>query len=143
MRFYQVLLIGMLLSAVALGGCVQRTSNKGQALTTDVQTKHVIYAEGRAKLVVGDKALLDNLALTNVHFGKVGNFTRATVTLQNLADTYYHIEWNVQWLDREGFPVESYSVWQQEDMTPNMLQPVKFVGKHPDAWGFVINVRML
>jgi hypothetical protein len=24
-----------------------------------------------------------------------------------------------------------------------MLQPVKFVGKHPDAWGFVINVRML
>ena len=116
------------------GGTARSTS--GAPLLLAVDTSHP-----GATLVIGTQALLRNIVLTDPRFRQANRFTETQVTVRNLTDGTYTLEYKFDWADSEGFAVESGNVWHRFTLSPNQIQTFKSVGKTPEAKTITFTVR--
>lgn len=118
-------------------GCMQQVSSPNPIEPiSNVDTSHP-----RAKLVIGSKKILGKVKILNPRFRKLGQMTQAEVTVQNLTETKFSLEYKFDWLDAEGFTVDSGSMWHRFTLTPHEVENFSSTGKNPDAENIVFTVR--
>jgi uncharacterized protein YcfL len=94
-----------------------------------------------AKLITGSEKLMNNVAIIDPRFRKVGQLQQAEVTVQNLTDIRYTLEYKFDWEDSQGFSVDSHSVWHRFTLTPRQTQRFQSTGKTPAASIIIFTVR--
>lgn len=129
---------GALLLATAMSsGCVTDSVRPPTAVPT-IDTQ-----DPRAKLVLGSEDLLGKVAVGDTRLRQVGTLTQAQVTVQNLTDSRYTLEYRFDWRDSQGFDVGSLNTWHRFTLTPRQTQTFNSVGKTPEATNIVFNVRVV
>jgi len=129
------LLIISILSVVVLTGC-------NSVRTPDETQRALVNSDHpRAQLVLGNKDLLDNVIFRDVIFGQVGNFTRAQFQLENLSDQRMSLEYQINWLDNQGFTVLSNNAWHRFTLGPRQVKTLQSVGKSENAYKIQVTVR--
>ena len=107
-----------------------------------VRTRAVDDSNPRAKLIVGSKDLVGYVVLLNPKFRQLGQMTQAQVTVQNLTENRYSLEYKCDWFDAHGFQVGPRPVWQRFTLTPMITKTVTSMGKVPEARNIVFTVRL-
>jgi len=133
-----VRLIGsiLLLTAVSSGCATDGVRPPAAVPTIDTQ-------DPRAKLVLGSEDLLGKVALGDTRLRQVGVLTQAQITVQNLTDNRYTLEYRFDWRDSQGFDVGSLNSWHRFTLTPRQTQTFNSMGKTPAATNIVFNVRVV
>lgn len=95
----------------------------------------------RARLVLGSPDLVNRVALTDARIGAVGELARGEVTVQNLSDNRYQLEYQYAWEDQQGFGISENRVWRRFVLAPRELKSFQSVAGSPQAYGFTMTVR--
>lgn len=96
----------------------------------------------RARLVLGSKDLVGRIALTDARLGSAGELAKGEVTVQNLSNDRYTLEYQYAWEDRDGFSISENRVWNRFVLAPRELRSFKSVAGSPKAYGFTLTVRL-
>ena len=132
------LIAGLLIVAGAFG-CAPAI---GPAATQRTVSQPMIdTSHPRAKLIIGSKKLLGKVAVIDPRFRSVGQLNQAEVTVQNLTDNRYTLEYKFDWEDKQGFTVDGRSVWHRFTLTPRQTQRFQSTGKNPQATAIIYTVR--
>jgi uncharacterized protein YcfL len=138
LRITQVFLVLFSIAfLVGMGGCQPQVSSPNTVEPiSNVDTSHP-----RAKLVIGSKKILGRVKILNPRFRKVGKMTQAEVTVQNLSDTKFSLEYKFDWQDAQGFTVDSGSMWHRFTLTPHQMRDFSSTGKTPAGEQITFTVR--
>lgn len=128
-----------LLAALLMTAC----STPGSNPNIRHNAQNTINAEHpRMRLVLGSKKLVGKIALVDVRMGSVGNFARAEVTVQNLSNNRYALEYVYDWEDEQGFSINENKVWKRFVLAPREVKSFQTIGKDPRAYQATMKVRL-
>lgn len=127
------------LCAAALAGCNQALPRTGSGL---VPTSSVNDSHPRATLVLASEPLVQDIVLINPQFQSVGQLSRAQVTVQNLSEKRFSLEYKFDWEDAQGFSVNNAVAWQRFALSPRQVRKFTSTGKVPDATRITFTVRL-
>jgi uncharacterized protein YcfL len=116
------------LLAGLIAGCAAIEPPPPPALPPPVDTRYP-----GAKLVIGAPDLLGRVAVIDPLFRKRGALNEAIVTIQNLTEATYTLEYLFEWEDEAGFTVDQVRVWQPFTLTPHQIMKVNSTGPTPEA----------
>lgn len=68
-------------------------------------------------------------------------FPKLTFALLNMTQTKFPVEYQIQWVDKDGAPLQSSSAWLQTTLTGSTGKPVVSMGRSADAASALITVR--
>ncbi len=128
-----------LLSALLLSACSTHGSNpniRHNAQNT-INDEHP-----RMRLVLGSEKLVGKIALVDVRVGAVGHFARAEVTVQNLSNNRYSLEYVYDWEDEQGFSINENKVWKRFVLAPREVKSFQAIGKDQRAYKATMKVRL-
>jgi len=95
----------------------------------------------RAALILASKAMLGNVVVLDPKFREVGKLTQTQVTVQNLTENRYTVEYKFDWEDSQGFKIEGPSVWRTLTLTPHLVTHLSSTGKTPQAKNIIFTLR--
>ena len=95
----------------------------------------------RAKLIVGSRQLSGKVIIVDPRFRLVGRLNQAEVTVKNLTETRYALEYKFEWQDNQGFSIDSGNVWHRFTLTPLQTRRFQSTGKTPQASAIIFMVR--
>ena len=113
-----------------------QTQQTGKTPTPAVDT-----SDPRAKLVLASNGLAGNIDLSEPRFRKLGAFTQAQVTVQNLTPDRYILEYKFDWHDEDWFATGQKTAWHRFTLSPNQIETVQSMGKTPEASHIFLTVR--
>lgn len=96
----------------------------------------------RARLIVGSTPLHGNVVLSEPRFRPVGNFQQAQVTVRNLTQDRYTLEYRVDWFDDHDFSVDDRRVWHRLTLNAYEERALTSTGKTPQASKVTVIVRL-
>lgn len=96
----------------------------------------------RARLVLGSENLVGRIALTDARLGSAGDLAKGEVTVQNLTNNRYTLEYQYAWEDRDGFSISENRVWSRFVLGPREIKSYRSVASSPKAHGFTLTVRL-
>ena len=96
----------------------------------------------RARLVLGSEKLVGRIALTDARLGTAGDLAKGEVTVQNMTNHRYTLEYQYAWEDRDGFSISENRVWSRFVLGPRELKSFRTVASSPKAHGFTMTVRL-
>lgn len=131
--------LGGALIALVSGGCV--TSGASDATIRHHPQDTIDDTNPRARLVLGSRDLVGRIAMTDARIGSVGELARGEVTVQNLSNNRYQLEYQYAWEDAQGFSINENRVWRRFVLAPRELRSFQTVADSPDAHGFTMTVR--
>jgi len=137
MKIIYILISGLLLTA-----CNTVESIGQQPNIRNHQQNTVSTAHPRARLIAGSKDLVGQIDLVNVRFGTVGQLQRAEVSVQNLSNERYSLEYMYVWEDQQGFKVNQNTVWKRFTLGPREIKSFQTIGVTPTAYGLTMTVRL-
>jgi len=131
-------LVVLMAVLICFTGCTSVGPAAGQRTVPQpmIDTSHP-----RAKLITGSEKLVNKVAVIDPRFRQVGQLQQAEVTVQNLTDIRYTLEYKFDWEDSQGFSVDSRSVWHRFTLTPRQTQRFQSTGKTPAAALIIFTVR--
>jgi len=135
-RYVKMLGFALMVTTVSSGCATDSVRPPAAVATIDTQ-------DPRAKLVLGSEGLLGKVALGDTRLRQIGTLTQAQVTVQNLTDNRYTLEYRFDWRDSQGFDVGSLNTWHRFTLTPRQTQTFNSMGKTPAATNIVFNVRIV
>lgn len=106
-----------------------------------MSTPTVDTSNPRAKIVVASEALVGQIVVIDPKFRELGKLTQTQLTLQNLTENRYTIEYKFDWEDAQGFKIEGPSVWRTQTMTPHLVTNLNSTGKTPQAKNIIFTIR--
>jgi uncharacterized protein YcfL len=121
------------------GGCVPQVPLAQQRPAPPVQTIDTTHP--RARLVTGSVDLVGKVVIRDPRFRTLGQLAQAEVTVQNLTETLYTLEYKFDWTDEQGFTVESPSMWHRFTLTPHEIRNFSSTGKKPEARNITFTIR--
>ncbi|MBW2271874.1 MAG: YcfL family protein [Deltaproteobacteria bacterium] len=107
----------------------------------DTSNVVVDHTYPRAKLVLGSKDLLGKVVIIDPKFRKTGSLTEASVSVQNLSQNTYNLEYRFEWEDDDGFEVDGGGIWTRFSLTPNLIKKIRATGPSPQATRITFTVR--
>ncbi len=113
-----------------------QTQQTKEAPPPAVDTSHP-----RAKLVLASNGLAGRIDLSETRFRKLGTFTQAQVTVQNLTPDRYVLEYKFDWHDEDWFATGQKTAWHRFTLSPNQIESLQSMGKTPEASRIVLTVR--
>ena len=137
MKIIYILISGLLLTA-----CNTVESIGQQPNIRNHQQNTVSTAHPRARLIAGSKDLVGQIDLVNVRFGTVGQLQRAEVSVQNLSNERYSLEYMYVWEDQQGFNINQNTVWKRFTLGPREIKSFQTIGVTPTAYGLTMTVRL-
>lgn len=140
MKTRQYLLLISMISALALGGC--NTTGAGDPNIRHYKQDTITDSHPRARLVLGSANLVDHIAMVDVRMGSVGQLQRAEVSVQNLSNDRYVLEYMVSWEDRDGFSINDNKVWKRFELGPREIRSFQSVASNPSAYALTMTVRL-
>ena len=131
----------VLLMAAIIAGC-NETVGPGNPNIRHYRQNTVDASHPRMRLVLGSENLIGKVALVDVRFGSTGTLPRAEVTVQNLTNDRYTLEYMYRWEDHEGFSVDVNPVWKRFVLGPREIKSFQSVAPMPEAWSATFTVRL-
>ncbi len=111
--------------------------------TTNYQTEAVDASYPGLKRVIASDYLLGSISVIDPKIGSKGNFSKAQVTVKNITQSQYELEYQYQWEDQEGFAVGSPRPWHRFTLGPKELKIFSEMALQQDAKGAIFTVRMV
>ena len=133
--------IAALLAAAFLAGCNEPVGT-GNPNIRHYQQNTIDASNPRMRLVLGSEALVGQVALVDVRIGNAGSLPRAEVSVQNLTNNRYTLEYLFHWEDRQGFSIPGNPVWKRFVLGPREIRSFQAVGPSPEAWSATFTVRL-
>jgi len=127
---------------IFLLGCNTVNSIGQQPTIRNHQQNIVSTVHPRARLIAGSKDLVGQLDLVNVRFGTVGQLPRAEVSVQNLSNARYSLEYMYSWEDQQGFKINQNTVWKRFTLGSREIKSFQTIGVTPEAYGLTMTVRL-
>ena len=124
-----------------LAGC-NTTATTAESNIRHYRQNTIDDTHPRARLVLGSADLVGRIALVDVRMGNVGDLTRAEVSVQNLSNDRYTLEYVIRWEDRQGFDIKDNPVWKRFVLGPREIKSFQSVASNPDAYAFTMTVRL-
>lgn len=118
-----------------------QTSNPSTSVR-HVENENIDSRNPRARLVLGSDVLLGNVAIVDPRFRQLGHLNQAQVSVQNLTNEQYALEYKFDWESADGFVGDSQSSWHRFTLSPKQLQIFKSTGKTPEERNIVFTVRL-
>jgi uncharacterized protein YcfL len=134
------IILPAVVAALFVGGCNTTTSDSPNMRHYKQNTINDTHP--RARLVLGSKDLVDKIVMVDVRMGAVGALQRAEVSVQNLTNKRYVLEYMYSWEDKDGFSINNNKVWQRFELGPREIRSFQSVGASPDAYGLTMTVRL-
>lgn len=141
MNVKQLIMPLLLLVSVAMAGC-NTTSVENASNIRNYPQDTVSNAHPRARLVLGSKDLVDDIAVVDVRIGSAGQLQRAEVSVQNLSNERYTLEYMFAWEDSQGFSINENRVWKRFVLGPRGIRSFQTIGSSPEAYQLTMTVRL-
>ena len=106
------------------------------------QQNTVDASNPRARLVLGSKDLVGEIALVDARIGTAGALAKGEVSVQNLSNNRYTLEYQYAWEDQQGFSISENRVWKRFVLGPRELKSFRTIAGDPKAYGFTMTVRL-
>ena len=142
------LFLPLVIFAVVAGGCQATTkpvvkTNEPiiHGPAADPAAPAVDQSHRRARLILGQDVLLGRLKFDTPRFRRVGNFTQAQVELVNQTQSFFELEYRVDWKDAQGFVVEE-GAWRRFTLAGHERYPILTTGGTPGADQIAVTVRL-
>ncbi|MCB1724687.1 MAG: YcfL family protein [Chromatiaceae bacterium] len=136
----RITIAAALFAALGSAGC--QTTGVSDPDIRHYQQDTVNASNPRARLVLGSQKLVGEIALVDARLGSAGELAKGEVTVQNLSDNRYTLEYQYAWEDKDGFSIGENRVWQRFVLGPRALQSFRSVASDPRAYGFTMTVRL-
>jgi uncharacterized protein YcfL len=133
-------LVAILATTLSLVGCNTTSGTSNPNIRHHAQDT-IDASNPRARLVLASQDLVGRIALTDARIGAAGQLTKAEVTVQNLSNDRYQLEYQFAWEDRDGFGINDNRVWKRITLAPRELRSVRSVAGNPKADAFTLTVR--
>jgi len=144
-------LLGIIVALVAVSavstGC-STVSQPEPGLNTNsnqeiIQTRAVDTSYPGLKRVIASDYLIGYISVVNPKLGQAGNFSKAQVTVQNLTQNRYSLEFQYQWEDDGGFAVGTPRPWKRFVLGPKEANNFSEMALRQDAKQAVFTVRLV
>jgi uncharacterized protein YcfL len=112
-------------------------------VVSDYQKEAVDDSYPGVKRVIASDYLLDSIQVVDPKIGTKGNFSRAQVTVKNLTQDRYELEYQYQWEDQDGFAVGSPRPWNRFALGPKEFKKISEMALQQDAKQAIFTVRMV
>ena len=129
---------GLLVFASLVAGCNQQMAREQPDL---IAGPSLDTSYPGATLVLGTEELVGAIRLSAPRFRRVGQLTQAQVTVQNLTDSRYSLEYRFGWEDSQGFKAGDPGSWHRFSLAPRQIETFTSTGKVPEATNIVFTVR--
>ncbi len=140
-QLHTTLPLGIVLSAVLIfTGC--NTTGGSDPNVRHYQQDTIDATNPRARLVLGSKDLVGQIALVDARLGSAGALAKGEVSVQNLSNNRYTLEYQYAWEDQEGFGISENRVWKRFVLGPREIKSFRSVAGDPKAYGFTMTVRL-
>jgi uncharacterized protein YcfL len=131
--------LGAVLGVSGVAGCTPQMVNEQPEL---IAGPSLDTSNPRAKLILGSESLVGKIRISAPRFRRVGQLTKAQVTVQNLTDDRYTLEYRFGWEDSQGFKVGNPGSWYRFTLAPRQIETFSSTGKMPEATNIVFTVRL-
>ena len=108
-----------------------------------IQTRAVDTSFPGLKRIIASDYLIGYISVVNPKLGLAGNFPKAQVTIQNLTENRYEVEYQYQWEDQGGFAVGSPRPWKRFVLGPKEAKNFSEMALRQDAKQAVFTVRLV
>lgn len=126
-------------TALLLAACTTPAIDSGGR---HYQQNTIDASNPRARLVLGSENLVGEIALLDARLGSAGELAKAEVSVQNLSNDRYTLEYQYAWEDRDGFSISENLVWKRFVLGPRELKSFRSIASDPRAYGFTMTVRL-
>ena len=134
-RFLSFLLC---IASITLGACAPQQVDEPEQLTAPPVVER---RAPDAKLIFGSSSLVGRILLDSPGVRSVGQFKQAQVSVQNMTDLRYQLEYKFDWYDARNFDVGGLGTWHRFTLTPKEMATFSSTGKTPQAARIVFTVR--
>lgn len=128
-------------AVLSLSGC-NTTKEPSASSIRHYQQNTIDASHSRARLVLGSADLVDRVAMVDVRMGKVGELVRAEISVQNLSNDRYTLEYMIRWEDSQGFGINDNPVWKRFVLGPRQIRSFQSVTGNPDGYALTMTVRL-
>lgn len=134
--------------AVAMSsGCAKRVSQPEPGLPpgSNMQikpTRAVDTSYGPLTRIIASDHLVGYIAVVNPRIGQAGAFTKGKVTVQNLTQNRYSLEYQFQWEDAQQFTVGSPRPWERFVLGPKEAKNIQEMALNKDAVRAKFTIRL-
>lgn len=97
----------------------------------------------KVKRVIASEYLINSISLLDPKIGKKGDFSRVQVSVKNLTQNRYELEYQYQWEDHQGFSVGSPRPWRRFVLGPREFKDLSEMALRKDAEQVILNVRLV
>ncbi len=95
------------------------------------------------KRIIASEYLIGDISIVNPKISQVGSFSKAQVTVQNLTQNRYELEYQYQWEDQGGFAVGTPRPWKRFVLGPKEATNFSEMALHQDASQTIFTVRVV
>ena len=129
---------------ILIGGCQPEAVKSPEPIAEPIApvVSPIEDSHPRARLIVGSPDLQGSVVLTDPRFRPVGNFQQAQVTVRNLTENRYTLEYRVDWFDDQDFAVDDRRVWHRLTLNAYEERALTSTGKNPQASKVTVTVRL-
>lgn len=144
----KLLLIAVCVATVITGSaCAKRVSQPESGLEqgSNMPIKHTRALDtsyGPLTRVIASDKLIGYIAVVNPRIGQTGAFTKAQVTVQNLTQNRYSLEYQFQWQDAQQFSVGDPRPWKRFVLGPKEAKIIQEMALNKDAVRTIFTVRL-
>jgi uncharacterized protein YcfL len=147
MKHAPLTLLSFVTLVTFISGC-STVSQPEAGLNTDpnqqiIQTSAVDTSYPGLTRVLASEYLVGYVSLVNPRLGQTGNFTKAQVTVQNLTQNRYSVEYQYQWEDQDGLAVGSPKPWRRFVLGPKEAKILAEMALRQEAKQAMVTVRIV
>ena len=129
-----------LLAAAMLCGCVTTTATTANHNVLD--TRQIDDSDPRMLVIYGNKEFNNKLFVIRKIMDDGNRLAKCSLTLQNVSDTTFVVEYQFQWMEESGMPVMQTAAWARATLPPNAVKTVISVAKTPEARKVEFTIRL-
>lgn len=142
MKFLLTLVLCVSLMGCAQSGAPRVVKEPKEPTPKMARDSYNDASNGRVLILYGSKNIHKWIRIKNVRMGMAGALPKFAVTLENRTQSALPIEYQITWLDADGFPLPvSSQAWIRITLPENAEKHVMDVGKMPSAYFAQILVR--
>ena len=92
--------------------------------------------------IIASDDLIGYIAVVNARIGQTGVFTKGQVTVQNLTQNRYSLEYQFQWQDTQQFSISDPRPWKRFVLGPKEAKIIQEMALNKDAVRAIFTVRL-
>lgn len=129
-------------------GCAPTVSQPEPGLNTYsnqeiIQTRAVDTSYPGLKRIIASDFLVGYISVVNPRLAPNGAFTKGQVTVQNLTQNKYNLEYQFAWEDSQGFSTGTPRPWKRFTLGPKEAQTFSEMGLKQEAKAATFTVRIV